>query len=122
MEERIAPLPRTYKVRGFEVQANPLAYADMDTQDWRTRLEALRQAHGSTSAKPDHTMSIVKIVLIAIALLAFGGFSFLMAFGVQALWNCIPPLFHGPLLTYWQAYAVYWALVIISGVLRSLSK
>jgi hypothetical protein len=46
------------------------------------------------------------------------GFCIGVIFGVQALWNClIPNLFHGPILTFWQAAGLFLlSKILLTGV------
>jgi hypothetical protein len=58
------------------------------------------------------------VVLAIIAVL-----SFLVAWVLMLLWNVVvPTLFHGPHLTYWVAYALYWLLAIIAGFFKNNSS
>jgi O-antigen/teichoic acid export membrane protein len=59
---------------------------------------------------------VAKAVAIAVAAVVFIG---VFSWGVMLLWNyVVPPLFHGPLIGYWQALALLVLSRILFGGLR----
>lgn len=58
------------------------------------------------------TCLVTAIVLTAI--------DFLWAWLLRLLWNgLVPAVFHGPVLTYWQAFIAVWLLSFIGGFFKS---
>lgn len=56
------------------------------------------------------------MIAIAVAVLVFGA---LISWAVMVLWNdLVPPVFHGPMLGYWQAFALLVLCRILFGGLR----
>lgn len=59
--------------------------------------------------------------LLFIALWA--GCVFLSAWVIELLWNwLIPTLFHGPIVTYWEALGILVLLSIVGGLFKGGSK
>ena len=61
-------------------------------------------------------------IIGAFFLLCVTAFSALFAFCFQAIWNIVAPLFHGPTLSFPQAWALWAGLVLVSGLFRSKSS
>ncbi len=60
-----------------------------------------------------HKNKIWKIVLIVIGIPAF---VLLFGFGIMYLWNwLVPVLFHGPIITFWQALGLFLLSKILFG-------
>jgi len=64
------------------------------------------------------TLKVLKYVGIGIL---GSGAVLLVIWGVMALWNClIPPLFHGPVVTYWQTAGLFLlSKILLTGVAPS---
>lgn len=60
-------------------------------------------------------------VSVALVLIAFVvGLSAIGGWFVMWLWNVVvPPVFHGPSLTFGQAWALSWLMSFVSGAFRS---
>ena len=41
---------------------------------------------------------------------------------VKITWNCIAPLFNGPIVSYWQAFAAWILLGIVSSTFKVTTK
>jgi hypothetical protein len=61
---------------------------------------------------------VAKAIAIAVAVVVFVG---VFSWAVMQLWNyVVPPLFHGPVVGYWQALALLVLSRILFGGLRGL--
>lgn len=54
--------------------------------------------------------------------LVIGVAVFLPAWLFMIAWNFVAPVFNGPVLTYWYAFAIVFILQMIGGFFRSTSK
>jgi cell division protein FtsX len=63
------------------------------------------------------TLAAVLGAIIAVAVVA-GILSFIAAYILMYLWNVVIPYFGGKELTYWVAYAGYWLLIVVGGIIR----
>ena len=59
---------------------------------------------------------------LAIFLFVIGIAVFLPAWLFMIAWNFVAPVFHGPTLTYWYAFAIVFILQMIGGFFRSTTK
>jgi hypothetical protein len=66
-------------------------------------------------------MKTLKVLKYAGIGILGSGAVLLVIWGVMALWNClIPPLFHGPVLTYWQTAGLFLlSKILLTGVAPS---
>lgn len=66
---------------------------------------------------------ITSIASCLIVLALVTALDFLWAWILELLWNwLVPLLFHGPAITYWEAFGLILLLTLIGGFFRSASS